>query len=62
MTRPGILPCCGGFAEHFEWCPDDTERERAELQRLLLKRGQVQDRYIADAFDALVASYERSAS
>jgi hypothetical protein len=58
MTRRGILPCCGGFAEHFEWCPDDTERQRRELHALLLRRGEVQDNYIvAQAFDALAASY-----
>jgi hypothetical protein len=57
MSRPGILPCCGGFAEHFEWCPDDEERQRRELHALLLRRGQVQDRYIARAFDALAAAY-----
>ena len=37
-------------------CP---ECERRQLHDLLLRRGQVQDNYVAAAFGALVASYER---
>ena len=40
-------------------CP---ECERRELHRLLLRRGQVTDNFIAGAFAALVESYERSES
>jgi hypothetical protein len=58
--RPGQLMCCGGFAEHFEWC-DPTDRERRHLHALLLKRGVVQDNPIVlEAYRVLADAEEAS--
>ena len=53
MARPGIVECCGGFAEHFEWC------EAGQLEAALRRRNVLRslDHPGYASADALCASY-----
>lgn len=52
-----VCECCGCGCRALAVC---DECERRELHRLLIRRGAVQDNYVAASFAALVESYERS--
>lgn len=54
MPNDGILLCCRGYAEHFEWC-EVGQREAVERRRDRLP----DDHPARAAFDALVESFDR---